>query len=96
MQTSYKNNLKNPKPKIIIFTNNNIIKTINQYKLIQNLIQIQYNTHNYIKNILNQFNYNFKYKIQKYQIKNNTLNHQTIIKYTINQHLSNLKKNQKK
>ncbi|MBM0213224.1 DUF825 domain-containing protein, partial [Pseudomonas syringae pv. maculicola] len=80
------------------------IKTINQYKLIQNIIQIQfqYNPYKYIKNILNQFflikkpNHNFKYKIQKNLIKNNTLNHKTIIKNTINQHLSNLKKNQKK
>ena len=36
--------------------------------------------------LMNQFDYNFEYGTQKYQIENNTLNHRTIIKYTINQH----------
>ncbi|KAG4162170.1 hypothetical protein ERO13_D01G101865v2, partial [Gossypium hirsutum] len=39
---------------------------------------------------------NFEYGIQRDQIGNDTLNHRTIMKYTINQHLSNLKKSQKK
>nr|YP_009861543.1 hypothetical protein RF2 [Mirabilis himalaica]YP_009861561.1 hypothetical protein RF2 [Mirabilis himalaica]QKN19440.1 hypothetical protein RF2 [Mirabilis himalaica]QKN19458.1 hypothetical protein RF2 [Mirabilis himalaica]QKX48349.1 Ycf2 [Mirabilis himalaica]QKX48367.1 Ycf2 [Mirabilis himalaica] len=38
----------------------------------------------------------FEYGIQRDQIGNDTLNHRTIRKYTINQHLSNLKKSQKK
>ncbi|KAH0922604.1 hypothetical protein HID58_022622 [Brassica napus] len=39
---------------------------------------------------------NFEYGIQRYLIGNDTLNHRTIMKDTINQHLSNLKKSQKK
>nr|QBC71944.1 hypothetical protein RF2 [Gisekia sp. GY-2019]QBC71945.1 hypothetical protein RF2 [Gisekia sp. GY-2019] len=38
----------------------------------------------------------FEYGIQRGQIGNDTRNHRTIRKYTINQHLSNLKKSQKK
>nr|YP_009571813.1 hypothetical protein RF2 [Rivina humilis]YP_009571830.1 hypothetical protein RF2 [Rivina humilis]QBC69764.1 hypothetical protein RF2 [Rivina humilis]QBC69765.1 hypothetical protein RF2 [Rivina humilis] len=38
----------------------------------------------------------FEYGIQRDQIGNDTLNHRTIRKYMINQHLSNLKKSQKK
>nr|YP_009127486.1 hypothetical chloroplast RF21 [Indigofera tinctoria]YP_009127503.1 hypothetical chloroplast RF21 [Indigofera tinctoria]AHY33101.1 hypothetical chloroplast RF21 [Indigofera tinctoria]AHY33119.1 hypothetical chloroplast RF21 [Indigofera tinctoria] len=64
--------------------------------------QIQYSTYGYIRNVLNRFflmnrfDRNFEYGIQRYQIGNDTLNHRTIMKYTINQHLSNLKKSQKK
>lgn len=36
---------------------------------------------------------NFEYGIQRCQIGNDTLNHRTIMKYTINQHLSTLKNN---
>nr|VDD24697.1 unnamed protein product [Brassica rapa] len=39
---------------------------------------------------------NFEYGIQRDLIGNDTLNHRTIMKDTINQHLSNLKKSQKK
>ena len=78
------------------------VEAVNQYGLIRNLIQIQYNTYGYIKNVLNQFllmnrsDRNFEYGIQRDQIGNDTLNHRTLMSYTINQHLSNLKKTQKK
>nr|QVY57667.1 Ycf2 [Crocus olivieri subsp. istanbulensis]QVY57685.1 Ycf2 [Crocus olivieri subsp. istanbulensis] len=45
---------------------------------------------------MNRSDRNFEYGIQRDQIVNDTLNHITIMKYTINQHLSNLKKSQKK
>nr|YP_009000138.1 hypothetical chloroplast RF21 [Silene chalcedonica]YP_009000155.1 hypothetical chloroplast RF21 [Silene chalcedonica]AGZ18129.1 hypothetical chloroplast RF21 [Silene chalcedonica]AGZ18146.1 hypothetical chloroplast RF21 [Silene chalcedonica] len=70
--------------------------------LIRNLIQIQYSTYGYIRNVLNRFflmnrsDRSFEYVIKRDQIGNDTLNHRTIRKYTINQHLSNLKKSQKK
>nr|YP_010615246.1 Ycf2 [Illigera cordata]YP_010615265.1 Ycf2 [Illigera cordata]WAS37720.1 Ycf2 [Illigera cordata]WAS37739.1 Ycf2 [Illigera cordata] len=95
------NDLEDPKPKIVVFANNNIMEAVNQYRLIRNLIQIQYSTHGYIRNVSNRFflmnrsDRNFEYGIQRDQIGNGTLNHLTIIKYTINQHLSNLKKSQK-
>nr|UCS08845.1 hypothetical chloroplast RF21 [Peltoboykinia tellimoides]UCS08862.1 hypothetical chloroplast RF21 [Peltoboykinia tellimoides] len=96
------NDLEDPKPKLVVFASNNIIEAVNQYRLIQNLIQIQYSTYGYIRNVLNRFflmnrsDHNFEYGIQRDQIGNDTLNHRTIMKYTINQHLSNLKKSQKK
>nr|YP_010887697.1 Ycf2 protein [Hypodaphnis zenkeri]YP_010887714.1 Ycf2 protein [Hypodaphnis zenkeri]WJJ67268.1 Ycf2 protein [Hypodaphnis zenkeri]WJJ67286.1 Ycf2 protein [Hypodaphnis zenkeri] len=96
------NDLEDPKQKIVVFANNNIMEAVNQYRLIRNRIQIQYSTHGYIRNVSNRFflmnrsNRNFEYGIQGDQIGNDTLNHLTIIKYTINQHLSNLKKSQKK
>nr|YP_010015736.1 hypothetical protein RF2 [Rhipsalis baccifera]YP_010015745.1 hypothetical protein RF2 [Rhipsalis baccifera]QOI72720.1 hypothetical protein RF2 [Rhipsalis baccifera]QOI72729.1 hypothetical protein RF2 [Rhipsalis baccifera] len=55
----------------------------------------------YIRNVLNRFflmnrsDRSFEYGIQRDQIGNDTLNHRTIRKYTINQHLSNLKKSQR-
>nr|YP_010426286.1 hypothetical protein RF2 [Thottea sumatrana]YP_010426303.1 hypothetical protein RF2 [Thottea sumatrana]USL48281.1 hypothetical protein RF2 [Thottea sumatrana]USL48298.1 hypothetical protein RF2 [Thottea sumatrana] len=91
-----------PKPKIVVFASNNIMEAVNQYRLIRNLIQIQYSTYGYIRNVSNRFflmnrsDRNFEYGIQRDQIGNDPLNHLTIIKYTINQHLSNLKKSQKK
>ena len=96
------NDLEDPKQKRVVFASNNIMEAVNQYGLIRNLIQIQYSTYGYIRNVLNQFflmnrsDRNFEYGIQRDQIGNDTLNHLTIIKYTINQHLSNLKKSQKK
>nr|YP_009479472.1 Ycf2 [Calycanthus chinensis]YP_009479489.1 Ycf2 [Calycanthus chinensis]AVV66311.1 Ycf2 [Calycanthus chinensis]AVV66312.1 Ycf2 [Calycanthus chinensis]QCY72790.1 hypothetical chloroplast RF21 [Calycanthus chinensis]QCY72809.1 hypothetical chloroplast RF21 [Calycanthus chinensis]UVU22318.1 hypothetical chloroplast RF21 [Calycanthus chinensis] len=96
------NDLEDPKPKIVVFANNNIMEAVNQYRLIRNLMQIQYSTYGYIRNVSNRFflmnrsDRNFEYGIQRDQIGNDTLNHLTIIKYTINQHLSNLKKSQKK
>nr|QYJ09119.1 hypothetical protein RF2 [Staphylea holocarpa]QYJ09137.1 hypothetical protein RF2 [Staphylea holocarpa] len=97
------NDLEDPKPKRVVFASNNIMEAVNQYRLIRNLIQIQYSTYGYIRNVLNRFflmtGRNFEYgiqKIQRDQIGNDTLNHRTIMKYTINQHLSNLKKSQKK
>ncbi|EEF42577.1 conserved hypothetical protein [Ricinus communis] len=39
------NDFEDPKQKIVVFANNNIIKAINQYGLILNLIQIQYSTY---------------------------------------------------
>jgi hypothetical protein len=93
VQTSCGNDFQDPKPKIVLFTNN---RSVNQYGLIRNLIQIQYNTYGYIRNLWNRFNRNLEYVIQRYQIQNDILNHRPIRKYTINQHFSNLKKSQKK
>nr|YP_010375210.1 hypothetical protein RF2 [Pontederia plantaginea]YP_010375228.1 hypothetical protein RF2 [Pontederia plantaginea]QXU58903.1 hypothetical protein RF2 [Pontederia plantaginea]QXU58923.1 hypothetical protein RF2 [Pontederia plantaginea]QXU58989.1 hypothetical protein RF2 [Pontederia plantaginea]QXU59009.1 hypothetical protein RF2 [Pontederia plantaginea] len=96
------NALEDPKLKTAVFASNNIMEAVNQYRLIRNLIQIQYSTYGYIRNVSNQFflmtrsDRNFKYGIPGDQIGNDTLNHITIMKYTINQHLSNLKKSQKK
>nr|YP_010374694.1 hypothetical protein RF2 [Pontederia paniculata]YP_010374712.1 hypothetical protein RF2 [Pontederia paniculata]QXU58129.1 hypothetical protein RF2 [Pontederia paniculata]QXU58149.1 hypothetical protein RF2 [Pontederia paniculata] len=96
------NALEDPKLKTAVFASNNIMEAVNQYRLIRNLIQIQYSTYGYIRNVSNQFflmtrsDRNFKYGIQRDQIGNDTLNHITIMKYTINQRLSNLKKSQKK
>nr|YP_010457571.1 hypothetical protein RF2 [Microtropis osmanthoides]YP_010457590.1 hypothetical protein RF2 [Microtropis osmanthoides]UUA68808.1 hypothetical protein RF2 [Microtropis osmanthoides]UUA68809.1 hypothetical protein RF2 [Microtropis osmanthoides] len=93
------NDLEDPKPKRVVFASNNIMEAVNQYRLIRNLIQIQYSTYGYIRNVLNRFflmnrsDRNFEYVIQRDQIGNDTLNHRTIMKYTINQHL---KKSQKK
>ncbi|KAI3943035.1 hypothetical protein MKW92_000045 [Papaver armeniacum] len=86
------NDLEDPKPKRVVFASNNIMEAVNQYRLIRNLIKIQYSTYGYIRNVSNRFFYG----IQRDQIGNDTLNHRTIMKYTINQHLSNLKKSQKK
>uniref|UniRef100_UPI003000FB6C Ycf2 protein n=1 Tax=Amorphophallus tonkinensis TaxID=1720486 RepID=UPI003000FB6C len=96
------NYLEDQKIKIVVFASNNIMEAVNKYRLIRNLIQIQYNTYGYIRNVSNRFflmnrsDRNYEYGIQKDQIGNDTLNHITIMKYTINQHLSNLKKSQKK
>nr|ATL60709.1 Ycf2 [Rondeletia odorata] len=96
------NDLEDPQPKIVVFASNNIMEAVNQYRLIRNLIQIQYSTYGYIRNVLNRFflmnrsDRNFEYGIQGDQIGKDTLNHRTIMRYTINQHLSNLKKSQKK
>nr|YP_009749312.1 Ycf2 protein [Goodyera rosulacea]YP_009749329.1 Ycf2 protein [Goodyera rosulacea]QII91399.1 Ycf2 protein [Goodyera rosulacea]QII91416.1 Ycf2 protein [Goodyera rosulacea] len=90
---------EDPKLKTAVFASNNIMEAVNQYRLIRNLIQIQYSTYGYIRNVSNRLNRsdrNFEYGIQRDQIGNDTLNHITLMKYTINQHLSNLKKSQKK
>nr|YP_009975934.1 Ycf2 [Annona reticulata]YP_009975961.1 Ycf2 [Annona reticulata]QNK05351.1 Ycf2 [Annona reticulata]QNK05378.1 Ycf2 [Annona reticulata] len=93
------NDLKDPKPKRVVFASNNITEAVNQYRLIRNLIQIQYSTYGYIRNVSNRFflmnrsDRNFEYGIRGDQIGNDTLNYLTRIKYTIN---PNLKKNQKK
>nr|YP_009627520.1 hypothetical chloroplast RF21 [Allium chrysanthum]YP_009627538.1 hypothetical chloroplast RF21 [Allium chrysanthum]YP_009627864.1 hypothetical chloroplast RF21 [Allium rude]YP_009627882.1 hypothetical chloroplast RF21 [Allium rude]QBO26250.1 hypothetical chloroplast RF21 [Allium chrysanthum]QBO26268.1 hypothetical chloroplast RF21 [Allium chrysanthum]QBO26594.1 hypothetical chloroplast RF21 [Allium rude]QBO26612.1 hypothetical chloroplast RF21 [Allium rude] len=96
------NGLEDPKLKTAVFASNNIMEAVNQYRLIRNLIQIQYSIYGYIRNVSNRFflmnrsNRNFEYGIQRDQIGNDTLNHITIMKYTINQHLLNLKETQKK
>nr|YP_009931443.1 Ycf2 [Cryptospora falcata]YP_009931461.1 Ycf2 [Cryptospora falcata]QNR89569.1 Ycf2 [Cryptospora falcata]QNR89570.1 Ycf2 [Cryptospora falcata] len=98
------NFLEDPKPKRVVFASNNIMEAANQYRLIRNLIQIQfqYSPYGYIRNVLNRFflmkrpDRNLEYGIQRDLIGNDTLNHRTIMKDTINQHLSNLKKSQKK
>nr|YP_009972099.1 hypothetical chloroplast RF21 [Butomus umbellatus]QNH69993.1 hypothetical chloroplast RF21 [Butomus umbellatus]UDZ61530.1 hypothetical protein RF2 [Butomus umbellatus] len=93
------NDLEDPKLKRVLFASNNIMEAANQYGLIRNLIQIQYSTCGYIRNVSNRFflmNRSFEYGIPRDQIGNDTLNHITIMKYMINQHLSNLKKSQKK
>nr|YP_010484390.1 Ycf2 [Tamarix laxa]YP_010484406.1 Ycf2 [Tamarix laxa]UVW79610.1 Ycf2 [Tamarix laxa]UVW79611.1 Ycf2 [Tamarix laxa] len=104
LRISCGNSLEDTKPKRVVFASNNIMEAINQYRLIRNLIQIQYSTYGYIRNVLNRLFFmlmnrsdrNFEYGIQRDQIGKDTLNHRTIMKYTINQHLSNLKKSQKK
>nr|ATG24912.1 hypothetical chloroplast RF2 [Lobelia heterophylla subsp. heterophylla]ATG24931.1 hypothetical chloroplast RF2 [Lobelia heterophylla subsp. heterophylla] len=96
------NDLEEPKPKIVVFDSNNRMEAVNQYRLIRNLIQIQYSTYRYIRNVLNRFfllnrsDRNFEYGIQRDQIGKDTLNQRTLMKSTINQHLSNLKKSQKR
>nr|YP_009747743.1 Ycf2 protein [Lecanorchis japonica]YP_009747747.1 Ycf2 protein [Lecanorchis japonica]QII89423.1 Ycf2 protein [Lecanorchis japonica]QII89427.1 Ycf2 protein [Lecanorchis japonica] len=93
-----------PKRKTAVFASNNIMEAINQYRLIRNLIQIQYSTYGYIRNVSNRFflflmnrsDRNFEYGIHRDKIGNETLNHITIMKYMIDQHLSNFKKNPKK
>nr|YP_010489747.1 hypothetical protein RF2 [Koenigia cyanandra]YP_010489765.1 hypothetical protein RF2 [Koenigia cyanandra]UWM11303.1 hypothetical protein RF2 [Koenigia cyanandra]UWM11321.1 hypothetical protein RF2 [Koenigia cyanandra]UWM11388.1 hypothetical protein RF2 [Koenigia cyanandra]UWM11406.1 hypothetical protein RF2 [Koenigia cyanandra] len=102
LRISCGNFFKDTKEKIVVFASNNIMEAVNQYILIRNLIQIQYSTYGYIRNVLTRFflinrsDHNFEYRIQRDQIGNDTLNHRTIMKYMINRHLSNLKKNQKK
>nr|YP_010287087.1 hypothetical protein RF2 [Hydrocharis chevalieri]YP_010287107.1 hypothetical protein RF2 [Hydrocharis chevalieri]UKT61170.1 hypothetical protein RF2 [Hydrocharis chevalieri]UKT61171.1 hypothetical protein RF2 [Hydrocharis chevalieri] len=84
------NDLEDPKERIVLFARNNIMEA---YGLIRNLIEIQYSTCGYIRNVSNRFflmNRFFEYGIR------DTLNHITIMEYRINQHLSNLKKSQKK
>ncbi|KAG5568788.1 hypothetical protein H5410_064192 [Solanum commersonii] len=49
------NDLEDPKPKIVVFASNNIMEAVTQYRLIRNLIQIQYSTYGYIRNVLNRF-----------------------------------------
>nr|YP_009403598.1 hypothetical chloroplast RF2 [Hippobroma longiflora]YP_009403621.1 hypothetical chloroplast RF2 [Hippobroma longiflora]ASA34790.1 hypothetical chloroplast RF2 [Hippobroma longiflora]ASA34815.1 hypothetical chloroplast RF2 [Hippobroma longiflora] len=96
------NDLEEPKPKRVVFASNNIMEAVNQYRLIRNLIQIQYSTYRYIRNVLNRFfllnrsDRNFEYGIQRDQIGKDTLNHRTLMKYTINRHLSNLQKSPKR
>nr|YP_010173314.1 hypothetical chloroplast RF2 [Medicago praecox]QSJ48495.1 hypothetical chloroplast RF2 [Medicago praecox]UZC32126.1 hypothetical protein RF2 [Medicago praecox]UZC32202.1 hypothetical protein RF2 [Medicago praecox] len=54
------------------------------------------NTYGYIKNLWNRFHRNWEYGIQRYQIGKKIFKHRPTRKYTINQHFSNCKKNQKK
>ena len=83
-----------PKPKRVVCASNNIMEAVNQYRLIQNLIQIQYSTYGYIRNVLNRFflmnrsDRNCKYGIQRdqNQIGKDTRNHRTIMKYRIDPH----------
>nr|QKI32468.1 hypothetical protein RF2 [Circaeaster agrestis]QKI32469.1 hypothetical protein RF2 [Circaeaster agrestis]QKI32553.1 hypothetical protein RF2 [Circaeaster agrestis]QKI32554.1 hypothetical protein RF2 [Circaeaster agrestis]QKI32638.1 hypothetical protein RF2 [Circaeaster agrestis] len=97
---SHGKDLEDPRPKIVVFASKKIMKVVNQYRLIPNLIQIQSSISRYIRNVLNRFflmnrsDRNFEYGIQRDQIGNDTLNHSTILRYTI--HLSNLTKSQKK
>ncbi|KAL4194845.1 hypothetical protein AMTRI_Chr05g61540 [Amborella trichopoda] len=77
-------------PKIAVFSSNNIMEAI------------QYSTYVYVRNLskrfflMNRSDRNFEYGIQEDEIGNDTLIHITIMKYTINQHLLNLIKSQKK
>nr|WIW75659.1 hypothetical protein RF2 [Hygrophila sp.] len=92
---------EDPKTKKVVFARNNIMEAVNQYRLSRNLIQIQFQ-YSTITNVFNRFikknrsDHNFEYAIQRNQIGKDTLFHRTIMKYTINRHLSNLKKSQKK
>ncbi|KAL3648261.1 hypothetical protein CASFOL_007685 [Castilleja foliolosa] len=58
---------------MVVFASNNIMEAVNQYRLIRNLIQIQYSTYGYIRNGLNRFflmnrsDRNFEYGIQTCQ-----------------------------
>ncbi|KAI9075989.1 hypothetical protein K1719_042061 [Acacia pycnantha] len=73
VRTSCGNDLEDPKPKIVVFASNNIMEAVNQYRLIRNLIQIQYSTYGYIRNVLNRFflmnrsDRNFEYGIQRHR-----------------------------
>nr|YP_010575524.1 Ycf2 [Corydalis platycarpa]YP_010575551.1 Ycf2 [Corydalis platycarpa]UZM11148.1 Ycf2 [Corydalis platycarpa]UZM11149.1 Ycf2 [Corydalis platycarpa]WDA93290.1 Ycf2 protein [Corydalis platycarpa]WDA93317.1 Ycf2 protein [Corydalis platycarpa] len=95
---------EDPKPKRVVFASNNIMEAVNPYRLIRNLIQIHYSTYGYLRNVSNRFflmvmnrsDRNFDYGMKGDPIGNETLNHRTRMKYTINQHLSNLKKSPKK
>nr|YP_010287005.1 hypothetical protein RF2 [Limnobium laevigatum]YP_010287022.1 hypothetical protein RF2 [Limnobium laevigatum]UKT61085.1 hypothetical protein RF2 [Limnobium laevigatum]UKT61086.1 hypothetical protein RF2 [Limnobium laevigatum] len=90
-----RNVLEDAKLKIVRFARKNIMEAVNQYGLIRNQIQIQYSTCGYIRNVSNRFflmNRSFEYGIR--DILNHI--HITIMGYRINQHLSNLKKSQKK
>nr|YP_010447768.1 hypothetical chloroplast RF21 [Corydalis yanhusuo]YP_010447797.1 hypothetical chloroplast RF21 [Corydalis yanhusuo]USR67281.1 hypothetical chloroplast RF21 [Corydalis yanhusuo]USR67311.1 hypothetical chloroplast RF21 [Corydalis yanhusuo]DBA09923.1 TPA_asm: Ycf2 protein [Corydalis yanhusuo] len=87
---------EDPKPKRVVFASNNIMEAFNPYRLIRNLIQIPYSTYGYIRNVSNRSDRNFEYGMKGDPIGSKTLNHRTRMKYTINQHLSNLKKSQKK
>ena len=87
---SCRNDFENPKLKIVVFVSNNIMEEVNQPRLLRNRIQIQYKTYRYIRNVLNWFflmnksDRNFAYRIHRDQIRNNTLNQWTIMKFTIN------------
>nr|YP_010154188.1 hypothetical protein RF2 [Corydalis hsiaowutaishanensis]YP_010154213.1 hypothetical protein RF2 [Corydalis hsiaowutaishanensis]QQW52021.1 hypothetical protein RF2 [Corydalis hsiaowutaishanensis]QQW52046.1 hypothetical protein RF2 [Corydalis hsiaowutaishanensis] len=95
---------EDPKPKRVVFASNNRMEAVNPYRLIRNLIQIQSRTYGYIRNVSNRFflmlmnrsDRNFESGMKGDPIENKPLNHRTRMKYTINQHLSNLKKSQKK
>nr|YP_009403522.1 hypothetical chloroplast RF2 [Downingia elegans]YP_009403531.1 hypothetical chloroplast RF2 [Downingia elegans]ASA34714.1 hypothetical chloroplast RF2 [Downingia elegans]ASA34725.1 hypothetical chloroplast RF2 [Downingia elegans] len=95
------NDLEEPKLKRVVFASNNIMEAVSQYRLIRNLIQIQYSTYKYIRNVffgfflLNRSDRNFYYGISRDPIGKDTLNHRTLMKYLINQHLSNLQKSPK-
>nr|UDZ61550.1 hypothetical protein RF2 [Limnophyton obtusifolium]UDZ61551.1 hypothetical protein RF2 [Limnophyton obtusifolium] len=91
------NDLEDPKRKRVLFAS--IMETVNQYRWIRNLIQIQSSAWGYIRNVSNRFflmvmNRSFEYGIPRDEIGNDTLNHITRMEYTINQHF--LKKSQKK
>nr|YP_009968437.1 Ycf2 protein [Galega officinalis]QMX77641.1 Ycf2 protein [Galega officinalis] len=96
VQTSCRNFFQDVKPKLVVFTGNHLIESVNQDGLIRNEIQIQYTTYGYIINLFHRFHRNFAYGIQGYKIEKDSLNHRPIRKSTINQHLANLKKSQKK
>ncbi|CAN1355523.1 Protein Ycf2, partial [Linum perenne] len=75
------------------------VEAVNQYGLIRNLTQIQYNTYGYIKNVLNQFllmNRSDRNGIERDQIGNDTLNHRTLMSSTDQPTFIKFKKNQKK
>nr|YP_009407419.1 putative ATPase linked to protein import [Dionaea muscipula]ASA46399.1 putative ATPase linked to protein import [Dionaea muscipula]QBC71719.1 hypothetical protein RF2 [Dionaea muscipula] len=102
LRISCGNFLEDTKAKGVVFASNNIMETVNQYRLIRNLIQIQSRTYGYIRNVSDRFikknrsDRNFEYGIQGDQIGKDTLNHRIRMKYTINRHLSNWKKSPKK
>nr|YP_010407277.1 hypothetical chloroplast RF21 [Spiranthes sinensis]YP_010407292.1 hypothetical chloroplast RF21 [Spiranthes sinensis]URF20167.1 hypothetical chloroplast RF21 [Spiranthes sinensis]URF20182.1 hypothetical chloroplast RF21 [Spiranthes sinensis] len=78
---------------------NEVFNSRDELKKKSFLVLLQYSTYGYIRNVSNRLNRsdrNFEYGIKRDQIGNDTLNHITIMKYTINQHLSNFKKSQKK
>nr|YP_011017271.1 Ycf2 [Calystegia hederacea]YP_011017288.1 Ycf2 [Calystegia hederacea]WQF68934.1 Ycf2 [Calystegia hederacea]WQF68951.1 Ycf2 [Calystegia hederacea] len=49
------NGLGDLKQKMVVFASNNIMEAVNQYRLIRNLIQIQYSVYRYIRSVLNRF-----------------------------------------
>nr|YP_009450069.1 hypothetical chloroplast RF2 [Burmannia cryptopetala]YP_009450075.1 hypothetical chloroplast RF2 [Burmannia cryptopetala]ANK36266.1 hypothetical chloroplast RF2 [Burmannia cryptopetala]ANK36272.1 hypothetical chloroplast RF2 [Burmannia cryptopetala] len=75
------NALEDTKLKTAVFASNNIMEAVNKYRLIRDLIQIQYRIYGYIRNVSNRFFFmngsdrNFEYGIQRDAIVNDTLNH---------------------
>nr|YP_009171132.1 hypothetical chloroplast RF21 [Pelargonium dichondrifolium]AJA38338.1 hypothetical chloroplast RF21 [Pelargonium dichondrifolium] len=102
VRISCRNDLEDTKPKKVVFAINNIMGTVNQYRLIRNLIHIQENTQGYIRKVLDRFFLmnrsarNVESGIPRAQIGNDTLSHRTLMKYTVNGSLSSLKKGKKK
>nr|YP_010192053.1 Ycf2 [Evolvulus alsinoides]QZN05695.1 Ycf2 [Evolvulus alsinoides] len=77
------------KQEFVVFASKTIMKAVNQYRLMRNLIQIQYSTYGYIRNLLNRFfllnrsDANFEYAIQRDQKGKDTVSHRPLMKYMI-------------
>ena len=91
VRTSPGNDFEDPKQKRVVFASNNIMEAVNQSILIRNQIQIQYKYHKYWIDSFYRSDRNLEYGMKRDQIGNETLNHRTIMQYTINQDLSRSK-----